>query len=175
MTTASGGVAVIATQLAQTDRRALSEAWYSALHLARDAAPARTHQPARVKPAPASHARRAAGPAPCPERRAAVPSATRTPHEPAAAIGAAGERRRARSETTRRIERAVALLAARPHAPAAHTVDVDGGRVRLLVRSDGRTTRVVALCSRPLRDAVERALASARYALAGTGRAVGAP
>ena len=34
MTTVTDGVAVIATQVAQTDRRALSEAWYSALHLA---------------------------------------------------------------------------------------------------------------------------------------------
>ena len=47
MTTVSGGVAVIAMRVAQTDRRALSEAWYSALHFARTDAPLRP-APARV-------------------------------------------------------------------------------------------------------------------------------
>src|ERR1700722_14018992 len=52
---ASDGVAASATQIAQTDRRALSEAWYSALHLAH-AAPI-AHSPrgrvaADARPAP---------------------------------------------------------------------------------------------------------------------------
>ncbi|MGA2392881.1 MAG: hypothetical protein ABSH03_05995 [Candidatus Lustribacter sp.] len=75
----------------------------------------------------------------------------------------------------RRIERAVVTLSARRPVPAAHTVDVDGGRVRLLVHTDGRRTRIVAVCSAPLRDVVERALASARFTLAGAGLEVGAP
>jgi len=54
-------------------------------------------------------------------------------------------------------------------------VDVGGGRVRLLVHNDGHTTRIVALCSRPLREHVERALASARFTLAAAGLVVGAP
>jgi hypothetical protein len=85
------------------------------------------------------------------------------------------ERRRPVSETARRIERAVQRLAAMPRVPAAHTIDVDGGRIRLLVHHDGRTARLVALCSDPLREGVERALASARFALAGAGMAVGIP
>ena len=56
-----------------------------------------------------------------------------------------------------------------------HTLDVAGGRVRLLVHHDGQALRIVALCSSPLRDVVERALASARFALAGTGVRVVAP
>jgi hypothetical protein len=176
MTTASGGVAVIATQLAQTDRRALSQAWYSALHVTHPPAPLRAHATAaRVLPAgaPATNVRatpghRAAPPALAP----AMPRAQRRASAPA---GPATERRRPVTETVRRIERAVATLSARPHAPAAHTVDLAGGRVRLLVRNDGRTTRIVALCSDPLRGQVERALASARFALAGAGLAAVAP
>jgi hypothetical protein len=90
-----------------------------------------------------------------------VQRAASTPLEPLT------ERRRPVTETARRIERAVAKLARRPDVPAAHTLDVAGGRVRLLVRSDGSGTRIVALCSGPLREQVERALAGARFALAG--------
>jgi hypothetical protein len=115
MTSASESVTVIATQVARTDRRALSQAWYSALHLARAAAP---------------------------------------------------ERRRPVSDGARRIARALASLRAQPPAQAARTIDLAGGRVQLVVRTDGRTTRLVALCSPALREPVERALAGARYALA---------
>ena len=88
---------------------------------------------------------------------------------------AAADRRQPATPATRRIERAVVTLSARRPVPAAHTIDVDGGRVRLLVHTDGRRTRIVAVCSSPLRDVVERALASARFTLAGAGVAVGAP
>ena len=51
------GVAVVATQLADTDRRALSQAWYSALHLA-DQPPAAGNAPRvavpRTPPSPRS-------------------------------------------------------------------------------------------------------------------------
>lgn len=85
------------------------------------------------------------------------------------------DRRRPASDQSRRIERAVVTLTGRRPVPAAHTVDVDGGRVRLLVHTNGRATRIVAVCSPPLRDVVERALASARFTLAGAGIAVGTP
>jgi hypothetical protein len=167
MTTASGGVAVIATQLAQTDRRALSEAWYSALHLTRAVAPLRSRA-ARAVPSTAAPASGVHAPAPpAGERTAVAPTAPRAQHGTSIRIEAVNERRCPLTETARRIERAVAALATAPYPNAtAHTVDVAGGRVRLLVRSDGRTTRIVALCSRPLREQVERALAGARFALA---------
>lgn len=174
--TTSDGVAVIATQIAQTDRRALSEAWYSALHLAREAPP-------RAQPSRRSAA--AAAPLPDAPLRGRAAGATATPAiAPAFARGARGagprgdsadERRRAPSETERRVGRALAALATLPRTPVAHTVDVAGGRVRLLVQSDGRTTRIVALCSAALREPVQRAVASARFALAGAGVTVGAP
>jgi hypothetical protein len=122
MTTATERVAIVATQVAQTDRRALSQAWYSALHLAR----------------------------------------TQLPHD----------RRRPPSDAARRIERAVATAA---HRRASQTVDLGGGRVQLLVRTDGPTTRIVAVCATEARPRVERALAQARFALAGRGLAVVAP
>jgi hypothetical protein len=167
MTTASGGVAVIATQLALTDRRALSEAWYSALHLTRAVAPLRSRA-ARAVPSTAARASGVHEPVPAAGKRTAIAlPAPRAQRGTGARIEPVNERRRPLTETARRIERAVAFLATAPHANAtAHTIDVAGGRVRLLVRSDGRTTRIVALCSRPLREQVERALAGARFALA---------
>jgi hypothetical protein len=54
--------------------------------------------------------------------------------------------------------------------PVASTVvAAEHGRVHLVVRVDGRRTRIVALCSEADRSAVERALGSARYALARAG------
>jgi hypothetical protein len=172
---ASDGVAVIATRIAQTDRRALSEAWYSALHLAHDAPPVRsaTAQRAPAGVRPGSSARVAPAQTDC--KRVATPLSTRGRRDAGVRSAALPERRRPASETARRIERAVERLSARRPVPAAHTLDVAGGRVRLLVHHDGNALRIVALCSSPLRDVVERALASARFALAGTGVRVVAP
>jgi hypothetical protein len=172
---ASDGVAVIATQIAQTDRRALSEAWYSALHLAHAAPPPRAAAAQRVATdaRPAALARVASAPAHGERVPAALPAKAR--HDANVRSAAVPERRRPVSETARRIERAVERLSVRRPVPAAHTLDVAGGRVRLLVHHDGQALRVVALCSSPLRDVVERALASARFALAGTGVRVVAP
>ncbi len=175
MTSVSEGVAVVATQLAQTDRRALSEAWYSALHVAGGTLPRRT-APHGVIAAPAAADDRAA--APRGERASTGGPRPVQPRKHTAArarIDAATERRRPAGEAARHIERAVAALAARRPLPAAHTVEIAGGRVRLLVHSDGRATRIVAVCSGPLREHVERALASARFSLAGAGMTVAAP
>jgi hypothetical protein len=170
MTTASDGVAVIAADVARTDRRALSEAWYSALHLARAAVPPRGSAPARTVAASAPpttaprHARGTPGGAPqtpVPRRGPGAPVAAATPP-------ASGHAER---DAARRIASALAAFAGGPRIARAQTIEVAGGRVRLLVRSDGRTTRVVAVCSAALREPVERALAGARYALAAGFRA----
>lgn len=175
MTTASDGVAVVATQLAQTDRRALSEAWYSALHLAGGSIP-RTHAPANRAGTPSLPARAAyATPARPSGQLAAAYPPPRLRGRGGARVTVHGERRRPVSDTAKRIERALTALAVRRPVPAAHTIDVAGGRVRLLVHDDGRATRIVALCSPPLREQVERALAGARFTLAGAGLTVGAP
>ena len=173
--TASDGVAVIATRIAQTDRRALSEAWYSALHLAHDAPPARSAAARRVPSGPELAASARVGPAQADGKRVATPLSAHARRAAGMQGVALPERRRPPNEIARRIERAVERLSARRPVPAAHTLDVAGGRVRLLVHHDGRALRIVALCSSPLRDVVERALASARFALAGTGVRVVAP
>ncbi|HEY0394360.1 MAG TPA: hypothetical protein VGD01_07670 [Candidatus Elarobacter sp.] len=165
------GVAVLATHLAHTDRRALSQAWYSALHLA---------DPAQRAPLTAG-ARSSPG---------AVPGSARGPHPAAArdglnrgSAGARGpdranarrdpfaepcERRMPKTELARRIERALTRRSPRERA-ASFAVRTAGGRVHLVVRCDGARTRVVAVCAPPLRERVERALAQARFALAGCG------
>jgi hypothetical protein len=163
------GVAVLATHLAHTDRRALSQAWYSALHLAEPAQ--------RTPPAPRARSSPAAATARLGTRRAEPPAQPGMPHTARAANGApraaarrdAGaapcERRLPKSELARRIERALTRRPARERA-ASFAVRTAGGRVHLAVRSDGARTHVVAVCAPALRERVERALAQARFALA---------
>jgi hypothetical protein len=163
------GVAVLATQLAQTDRRALSQAWYSALHLADQAACA-------PPPAGAVTPRRSPQRGPLPGRGTSndpkqacrgarplstTPAARRTDAE-------APERRLARTELAGRIERGLARRTPRTGA-ASFAIRAGAGRVHLIVRTDGTRTRIVAVCAPPLRERVERALAQARFALAGRG------
>ena len=166
------GVAVVATQLADTDRRALSQAWYSALHVA-DHPPVVPH--ARNTPAPnaaaVSGSRFARNPNGVPERRA--PDGAARAREAACIPGArcdggSADRRIPKTELARRIERGLARRAPR-HAAASFAVRGADGRVQLIVRSDGARTRVVAVCAQPLRERVERALAQARFVLAGCG------
>ena len=169
------GVALVATHLPYTDRRALSQAWYSALHVAgRDAPGARAHAAtahgcARAPLARAAQHREAPAHDTADGR---TPRRGRRAAEARVACGddAAGplERRGAKSELARTIERGIAR-----RAPGAETVSfvvrAANGRVHLVVRTGGGGTRVVAVCTPPLRERVERALAQARFALAGRG------
>ena len=82
------------------------------------------------------------------------------------------ERRSELDVATRRILGAVHEM--RPATLASRTVDVGSARVRLLVRTDGGVTRVVAVCAAADRERVARALAGARFALAGAGIVVAA-
>ncbi|GAC1543084.1 MAG: hypothetical protein NVS2B17_22400 [Candidatus Velthaea sp.] len=80
------------------------------------------------------------------------------------------ERRAPKTDLARRIERAVVRrrsAIARP--PSSIALKAAGGRVALLVRCTGNSTRIVALCAPVLRERVERALAQARFALAARG------
>jgi hypothetical protein len=164
------GVAVLATHLAQTDRRALSQAWYDALHLAHASPAHRAAPPGRVF---------SAAPLACAtDGRASTP-----PHARAATAGVEGprtrgaprepeppalERRMPKTELARRIERVLTRRAPRA-VPASFAVSTGGARVRILVRSEGERTRVLAVCAPPLRERVEHALAQARFALAARG------
>ncbi len=167
------GVAVLATELPATDRRALSQAWYSALHLAERAPRARS---APLTAAASARTNGATGMQAAPRRAASVRGDANAhrhagvqrddpAHRGSPALAA--ERRAPKSELARRLERE---LAQRPRgASASFAVAAAGGRVRILVRSDGARTRVVAVCAPPLRERVERALAQARFALAARG------
>lgn len=165
------GVAVLATHLAETDRRTLSQAWYDALHLAGPqpqrtaSAPSRTGgfvPPSTVTAREETGARTSNG--------GATTLAVRSHHAPCRAGGFAPERRAPKSELARRIEHALARRAGcTPSVPASFAVNAAGGRVKILVRSEGERMRVVAVCAPPLRERVERALAQARFALASRG------
>lgn len=168
------GVAVVATQLPGTDRRALSQAWYSALHLT-ERGHARPHSPFGFRAA--SDAGEPQAPASARAASMHVPpramSRPRAGHS--AKLGLPEERRAPCTALTRRIVRA---LAPRPRAPivpsASLAIKVGAGRVHLLVRTDGGTTRIVALCAPALKARVESALAQARFTLAAAGVAFAA-
>lgn len=169
MTTAAAPIAVVATNLAQTDRRAISQAWYSALHIAEhphSAPPPRSRSALAAPPAGGTPARDHGARA-----QRAVPAARPvTPRGSAQAAGtpaASLDRRRPATELARRIERAVERAAQRPQPLAALTIRAGDGRVQLLVRNDGGQTRIVAVCAETVRERVERALAHARFTLAG--------
>jgi hypothetical protein len=163
------GVAVVAAQLAATDRRALSQAWYSALHLADRA-------PSMATPSGALSARRSRdGSPPAPSSpRTAVPHASPGARPalraaaPRAPVAEPLERRYPRTDLARRIARGLARRAPRSGG-ASFAIRTAAGRIHLVVRADGSRTRVVAVCTAALRERVERALAQARFALAARG------
>jgi len=173
MTTATAGVAVVATRLPLTDRRSLSQAWYSALHVAerdRSARPAAPHRAACAAPGspPApprgeTHGAPVARVAP-----AATPGLAGAERTIRSTAPAALERRAPHTEITRRIERAL-LRRTADARPATVAVIAGGGRVQLLVRTDRDATRIIALCRPDLRAPVERALAHVRFALMASG------
>ena len=79
------------------------------------------------------------------------------------------------TEIARRLERAVERAVRGAERRSTQTIAIGGGRVTLLVRDDGRATRIVAVCSEALRPRVERALAHARFAIATRGIAASVP
>ena len=166
------GVAVLATRLADTDRRALSQAWYSALHLA---AGAERTLPSRRACAALAPSRRANAPGAATAPLAAAQASLRAPHAgvvPRVPGPAATERRAPHTALSRRIERG--LVRRTPRGGAASFAVRDArGRIHLIVRADGARAHVVAVCAPALRERVERALAQARFALAARGVRVG--
>ena len=177
----TSGVAVVATHLAVADRRALSQAWYSALHLAERTPAAhanavRAGRGAHPHEAVASSRFQGGAGARDGTPRAASSSSSRTTprarHDESARArhddAFARDRRAPKTVLARRIERAL-VRCVPPGSPCSVTVNAAGGRVRLLVRSDANGTRVVAVCGDALRERVERALAQARFALAERG------
>lgn len=156
-------MSVLSAPLAAIDRRALSQAWYSALHVAKKTRP----EPVRAeKPLAASPAESRRVP-PGPSKRAQ----TQTPHsrkprranKEARPLATAPDRRISRTELARDIERALFT----PRAQRRHaTLAFGKRRVHVAVASAPGGVRIVAVCSPAIREAVARALAQARFALA---------
>jgi hypothetical protein len=162
---------VLTTQLAATDRRALSQAWYSALHLAEHSPRgiiasgrrAGTTQATTVSRGPSTRAPSPDTPGPA----HAATSTARAVTRGRTSETVAAERRVAKSPLARKLERALAHHGC--EHPSSFALRSADGRIHLTIRTDGARTRLVAICAPSLRARVERALAQARFALAGRG------
>ncbi len=172
--TATRDIGVIRLRLPYTDSRSLSQAWFSALHLESEAKAsgiARRRVKANACGACAAAAREPRKP---PERTAPVPRAqTLATRLRAAALGGA----HAASDVPRERVRVAALAesaAARSYPPvrASFAFGLDGARVAILVRRDGATLHVLALCAPRHVELVRRALACADLHLRARGEAV---
>lgn len=173
MMTAQLEVSILAAPVAAIDRRALSQAWYSALRLT---------QPATSAGAGRDRANRCETfvfppsrlIAPNVQRRDAdlpSPKTTRSKGLIVAGDGSAksnSRRRAARTALAERIEHAFS-------APNAHlkraTFAIGRGkaRVHVILQTRGERTTLLALCRPDLRGVVGRALTEARCALAARG------
>lgn len=174
METATRSVAVVATKLPTIDRRALSQAWYSALHLAQPGGAAAPHgAPGATRPGSGTFAALPARPpggdpsSGKPVHAGAARSAASSSARSRAVNAPALERREPAGRLAQRIEHAIVRHGVHARfGTAALAIDAGNGRVHVLVRTDGATTRIVALCAPHLRERVDRALAQARFALA---------
>lgn len=161
---------VLSAPLAATDRRALSQAWYSALYRP-GATPVPQNRAPHVRGVEERTLTRA-GTKEAPSGESIRSAPARMAHERRAAAVACGERRAPRLPLARKI----ALFVLRPRKKSGATFTIDGahGRVRVMVRADGNRVRLIALCAQPLKATVSAALAQARYALAARGAGVSA-
>lgn len=159
-------IAVLETRLPYLDRRALSQAWFDALHLARAREPAVAQQT------------RSATPLEAPDRYAhaktcATESADRAPAHlrligrrdgcAVAEAQASVTRRVAPKTRLRTVERRI--RESEPPRVANLTLAIDGARVQLSVRREGGRTRILAVCAAQHVDQVRRALAGLDLAL----------
>ena len=157
---------LVAVQAPSVDRRALSQAWYDALHLARAGSGtrcsdvslrnARHFRPGNVgSPTfPARHPWLR-------EKLERPPGNVRRITSPSHVEGLLPERRARISSLARDI---VARVRARPNA-TRFVFELPQGRVCLYVVRGERHARIAAFCAPSLRDTVEKALMQVRFAL----------
>ncbi len=165
-------LAVIGAPVANADRRSLSEAWYSALHL-------QTTQ--EGGPAKGRHARKPSGrqfgaalrtEALDGRGRITAASFKRTVQARIQQVPEC-ERTASRATLARKIERLVLGPQRRKHS-ATLTLDGDRGRVHIVIRVLSSGVRIIAVCAPKAREVVREALLQARYALARNGVALDA-
>lgn len=159
------GFSILTAPLAAIDRRSLSQAWYSALHLAHATKPQSSYGRANAKPSIIEDKPRRCG-APWHAVRLGDRAAP-NPRKGQGTLGAAAppERRAERSPLARRIERTF-LDPVRENKRATFTIDGTQARVHVALQTTASGVRLVAVCPAAIRVDVARALDEARYALA---------
>jgi hypothetical protein len=166
---------ILSAPLAAIDRRALSQAWYSALHVARGAAGVRdARKPLRPCKFPsASHAFAKARDASDVQRGRLPEPAIARARSSERRIAAEGvvERRAPHSSLARRIEKTFFDPRARADR-STFSLERGGARVHVVLQGKGGRVALIAICSPEQKDTVARALAQARYALASRGIAI---
>jgi flagellar basal body rod protein FlgG len=162
-------VSILAAPLASIDRRALSQAWYSALRFAPNTLPL---------PAVAKHHNVVAWPRPASARYAAEPSRPPAPqrYRAAAMPSKSGASRsgkeendvrrvRVRPALEQRIERVFFNARSAPRR-ATFSLGRGAARIHVILQTNGRRTTLLALCRPEMRPLVAEALSRARIALA---------
>ncbi|MGC1380671.1 MAG: hypothetical protein WA814_06560 [Candidatus Baltobacteraceae bacterium] len=173
MRTQQLGISILAAPLASIDRRALSQAWYTALHLARAPQPSAIACRACVNGG--SPLRAVSG---APARlvsRPLEPVRVRVFERREAAILAERDARgalRPSSTLARRIETTLFGTSARA-SRATFSVGEECARVHVMLASRGNTVTLIALCRPQMRDVVARALTQVRTALVARGIGIG--
>jgi hypothetical protein len=156
---------VLTAPVASLDRRALSQAWYSALY--GNGCAASTKKPAQRAPQAGEQVRTPRGtPASTPAADVTrAPARSGPAKSPAQAEASPVDRRAPRSALARKIERAFLRPRSATHK-TSFTVEGDQGRVHVLLQTRGSQLKLVAICPPRARAGVAAALAQARYALA---------
>jgi hypothetical protein len=160
---------ILSAPIAQIDRRALSEAWYSALHLARGHAPTPAERPeTRCSARELGKAKTNAANRRKDRSAPPIVRPRRVSGQGGALLARVVERRAPRSPLARRIESVFLDPRARAER-STFTIGRDGARVHVVLQSTGDCVRLIAVCAPANREIVARALAQARYALASRG------
>jgi hypothetical protein len=160
---------ILTAPIAAIDRRALSQAWYSALHLARSGEPPSLAAAARDEMPPREYGTRLATTRHEYARSAKFGGVARG-RDPGSkpSLAAMPDRRAVRSTLARRIERTFLHSIARPKR-ATFTLDGTAARVHVALQTTPAGVRIIAVCQASMRTRVARALDEARYALAARG------
>ncbi|MGB8520706.1 MAG: hypothetical protein WCD38_11150 [Candidatus Tumulicola sp.] len=158
---------IVSAPVAQIDRRALSQAWFSALHLAR-AQSVQTRPPrAQVPAAPPTGRSLFLTPERAPLQRSPR-GALRLLHGAAKRFDAAVSID-ARSAAARSLARRIARAVSSPRTlPMRSTLSLGPGegRVHVILQNGNGRLRLIAICRPADRDVVARAVAQVRLALA---------
>jgi len=172
-------VSIIAAPIAALDRRALSQAWYSALGFtsqSKTRAELSAHRALNGQPrsqpgaVPVSLRHRAVADAPGSHARMFWRSATVSDEERLTL----SRGRDVRAALAKKIE---AAFCAPRSFPKRSTFSMGRGsaRIHIVLQTNGSSTMLLALCRPELRAVVTRALAQARLALAARGLGVASP